>query len=94
MTRPDTVKWGIAACALVSGIMGPPPLFAQTGERCPCAITRQPLVELGDPSEPDGSINAPWAGVYQLDAERWVTVDFYLPFAFSCKQRPGGVRHQ
>lgn len=72
----------LTALLLVSGLLGSSELFAQTGDRCPCAITRERLAELGDPSQPDASINAPWAGVFQLEGERWATVDFYQPFAF------------
>lgn len=79
----------LAVCFLVSLLLGSGRLFAQSGDQCPCVITRQHLVELGDPSEPDGSINAPWAMVLELEDERWATVDFYLPFAFRLFGRDG-----
>lgn len=83
------MKQGLAACLIVSALLGSGELIAQTGDRCPCTITREHLVELGDPSEPDGSINAPWAGVYEIEDGRWATVDFYLPFAFRLFGRDG-----
>ncbi len=84
------MKRGLAASLLLSALLASSELIAQTADRCPCSITREHLVELGDPSEPDGSINAPWAGVFQLEGERWATVDFYQPFAFRLFGPDGG----
>lgn len=74
---------------LISPLLGWGRLVAQSVDQCPCGIRREHLVELGDPSEPDGSINAPWAMVLELEGERWATVDFYLPFALRLFGRDG-----
>jgi hypothetical protein len=73
----------------MSMLLGSSELIAQTGDRCPCTISRERLVELGDPAEPDGSINGPWATAFELEDGRWATVDFYLPFALRLFGRDG-----